>query len=241
MSSVLQRFRQLDQQLSSLSLAKQNMDEVQRIQERSTEWSTVKGKLDKYEASAQILSQDERQAPAILSKRNAVRRLAAEIRKGLQAASDVAGVTRDASWRRLLSSVTGLAEVLETAVGEAWKRAVEDCGGLESPSTVRALMPPTPENESAARRYEDSFRMYQEVARLRLPSGSSDLSRLRAHTEACRRAYGSITFDVPEDVRAFLKAVQEESATVAHLTPTVVEWLKEKQQLARYRVRRGPV
>jgi cell division septum initiation protein DivIVA len=241
MNSILQRFRQLDQQLSNLSLAKQNMDEVRRIQERSTEWKTVKGKLDKCEKSAQILSQAERQAPAILSKRNAVRRQAADIRKGLQAASDVEGVTRDASWRKLLSSVSGLAEALETAAGEAWKRAVEECGGLESPSTVRALMPPTPENESAARRYEDSFRLYQEVARLRLPTGPSDLSSLRAHADACRRAYGSITFDVPEDVRAFLKAVQEDSATVAHLTPTVVEWLKEKQQLARYRVRRSPV
>lgn len=241
MSSLLHRFLQLDQQLSSLSLANQNMDEVRRIQERSTEWRAAKAKLERHNSSAEILSSTERQAPELVSMRSAVRRQAADIRKRLQAASDVAGLERDASWKKLLASVTGLAERLERAALEAWKRAVEECGGLESPETVRALMPPTQENESAARRYDDSFRLFQEVARQRLPTSPADLSSLRAHADACRRAYGSITFDVPEDVRAFLKAVQEESATVAHLTPTVFAWLKEKQQLTRYRVRRGPV
>jgi hypothetical protein len=241
MISILYRFLQLDQQLSSLSLAKQNMDEVRRIQERSTEWKTVKAKLERLETSAEILSPTERQAPELVSMRNSVRRQAADIRKRLQAASDVAGLEQDASWRKLLSSVTGLAEQLEKAALETWKKAVEECGSLEMPSTVRALMPPTPENESAARRYDDSFRQFQEVAKRRIPTSLSDLSSLRAHADACRRAYGSITFDVPEDVRVFLKAVQDDSATVAHLTPIVVEWLKEKQQLARYRVRRGPV
>jgi hypothetical protein len=241
MSSVLQRFLQLDQQLSSLSLANQNMNEVRRIQERSTEWKTVKGKLEKLEASAEILSPTERQASELVTKRNAVRRQATDIRKRLQAASDVAGLERDASWRKLLGSVTGLTELLESAAQEAWKKAVEECGGLETPGTVRALMPPTLENESAARRYDESFRLFQEIAKRRLPTSPSDLSSLREHADACKRAYGSITFDVPEDVQVFLKAVQEESATVAHLTSTVIEWLKQKQQLTRYRVRRSPV
>jgi hypothetical protein len=239
MSSILQRFQQLNQQLNNLSLAKQNMDVVRRIQERSAEWKTVKEKLDRHEASAQILSLDEGQFPALLLKRKAVRRHAADIRQRLQAASDVAGVTQDETWRKLLSSVTGLTEMLETAAREAWKRAVEEYGGLEQPSTVRAQMPLTSENESAARRYDDSFRMFQELARLSLPRSPSDLKNLKAHADACRQAYGFITFNVPEDVRDFLKAIQEDSATVEHLTPAVIEWLKEKQQLALYRIRRS--
>lgn len=241
MTSVLQRFRHLDQQLTNLALAKRDMDEVRRIQERSTEWKTVKARLDKYEASVRILIAEEREAAALVAKRNAVRKQAAEIRERLQAVGDVAELTRDEAWRRLLSSVKGLAEALENAAKDAWQEAVEECGGLETPATVRALMPPTAENEIAARRYETSFEQYELVAKQRLPTTPSDLSTLRAHSQACRRAYESITFDVPADVRVFLNAVQSENATLAHVTPQVLEWLKEKQQRERFRVRRAAV
>lgn len=241
MTSVLQRFRHLDQQLESLALAKRNMDDVRRIQERSTEWKTDKARLDTCETIARILIPEEREAPILASKRSSVRTQAAEARKRLQAVGDVVELTRDEAWKRLLSTVKGLAEALEKAANEAWRQVKEDCGGLETPATVRELMPPTPENEVAAQRYETAFKQYAELAKQRLPRTSSDLTDLRAHSEACRRAYRSITFDVPADVRVFLSALQADAATMAHVTPQVLEWLREKQQSERFRVRRSVV
>lgn len=237
MTTVLHRLNQLDSQLTNLAIARRDGENVRRIQERAEEWGGVKRRLDIMQEKARILIPSEGEPEAVVSKRKALRLQAATVLGRLQGDFDISGLTRDEAWRRLLNSVKGLADALESAAADAWGKAVEQRGTLEKPSSLRERTLPTPENEVALRRYESSYLSYEAIAGLPFPRTSADLHDLDAHCDACKRAYQKISFDVPAEVGAFFDALQTDAATLAHVTPQVVAWLTEHGQLGSFRVR----
>lgn len=237
MTTLLQRCQALDAKIKSLTLAKRHADDQRLIQQRTQEWKDRNQRLKVLRPRASCLALAAEDAKAVSSRRAALRQNAGTILARLKQDDDINELTRDAAWKRLLKSSEGLSEVLDAAGRQAWAAYVEEQGLLEKPSALRLRTPPTPQNDDALRIYQASYVEYEAIARLSLPRTSEDLALLKAHVAACRRAFAQLTFDLPDEVKHFYEAINANAATLSHVTPAVLEWLAERGDLERFRVR----
>ncbi len=237
MTTLLQRSQALDAKLKSLTLAKRHANDHRLIQQRTQEWNEQNQKLKKLKDRTACLTLATEDAKVVSSKRSALCKNADTILARLQQNDDIKELTRDAAWTRLLKASEGLTEDLEAAGRRAWRAYLEEQGTLENPAILRLRTPPTPQNDDALQTYQVSYKGYEAIARLPLPRAAEDLPQLVTHIAACRQAFALLTFGLPAEVKRFYEAINDGTATLAQVTPSVLEWLAEQGQLGRFRVR----
>jgi hypothetical protein len=237
MTTLLQRSQSLDAKLKLLTLAKRHAGDHILIQQRTQEWNDRNQKLKVLKSRTACLTLTAEDANMVSSKRSALCQNAGTILARLQQNDDIKELTRDAAWKRLLKSSEGLSEVLEAAGRKAWSAYREEQGTLEKPDLLRLRAPPTPQNDEALRAYQASYAAYEAIARVSLPRTAEDLAQLATHVAACRQSFAHLTFDLPAEVKRFYEAVNAGTATLAQVTPSVLEWLAKHGHLERFRVR----
>ncbi len=237
MTTLLQRSQVLDAKLKSLMLAKRHADDHNLIQQRTQEWNDRNEKLRVLRSRMACLTLRAEDVTEVTSKRTALRQNAGTVLARLKQDDDINQLTRDAAWKRLLKSSEGLTEVLEAAGRKAWSAYLEEQGALEDPVVLSQRTPPTPQNDDALRAYQASYAAYQVIARLSLPRTEEDLAQLTAHVAACRHAYARLAFDLPAEVKCFFEAINAGNATLAQVTPSVLEWIAKHSRLGGFLVR----
>ena len=70
----------------------------------------------------------------------------------------------------------------------------------------------------------------------RLPSSQQDLERPGLLAEEARRLAEELPQDIPEPVRQLFQSINQQTATVGHLTAEAMQWLKENEMLSDLRV-----
>jgi hypothetical protein len=237
MTTLLQRCAAVTAKVQQLTLAQRYANQQRQVQERTREWKIRYDKLKVVIARAACLPLDVDTRTSVAGKREHFRHNAAQVLERLKSHDDIAQLTNDASWTRLLASVEGLTEELETFGKLAWRSHVDEQGALEDPAWLRNRAPSTPMNDAAITAYQEHHGVYAGLVKLPLPRSAGDLAQLSQVIAACRTEAAKITFAVPPDVQRFFQAVQLGSATLASLTPDVLKWLEENGQLERYRIR----
>lgn len=237
MTTLLQRCHAVTAKVQQLTLAQRHANQQRLVLERTREWTSRHDKLKVVNARAACVPLDAEARRSIAEKRVHLRHNAAQVLERLKSHDDIAQLTDDASWTRLLASVEGLAEDIETSGKSAWKSYIEEQGALEDPDWLRNRAPATPMNDAAIAAYQTHYGVYAGLVKLTMPRSTDDLAQLSQTIAACRAEAAKITFDVPPDVQRFFQAIQSGGATLAFVTPGVLEWLAENGQLERYRIR----
>lgn len=237
MTTLLQRCQTLESMITSLAQAEILADDLKHIQQRTGEWQACQSRLVGLRAQTDLLTLMSEDAATIASKKKALRQNAQTVLTRLLEKADIKELTRDAAWTRLLKACDALIEALDAAGRKAWQAFLEQLGTLEDSSTLRLRTPPTPSNDEALQAYQVSYSGFAVIARLELPRSPDDLVQVSAHVTSCREAFARLTFDLPDEVKAFYDAIYAGTATLAHVTPTVANWLGEQGQLQRFRVR----
>lgn len=237
MTTLLQRSQILDAKLKSLTLAKRHADDYNLIQQRTQEWNVRNENLRVFRSRTACLTLRVEDVTEVTSKRAALRQNASTVLARLKQDDDINQLTRDAAWKRLLKSSEGLTEFLEAAGRKAWSAYLEEQGSLEDPVVLSQRTPPTPQNDDALRAYKASYAAYQVIARLSLPRTTEDLAQLKTQIAACRQAFERLTFDLPDEVKRFFEAINAGTATLAQVTPSVLEWIAKHGRLEGFLVR----
>ncbi len=237
MTTLLQRCQSVTAKVEQLTLAQRHANQQRLVQERTREWKSCSDKLKAVKVRVACLSLDAEAQRKVAEKRAHLRHNAAQVIERLKSDDDIAQLTEDASWTRLLASVESLSSELDTFGRSAWRSYIEDQGRLEDPAWLRNRAPSTPMNDAAIAAYQEHYDMYAGLVKLTLPRSADDLTQLSRIIIACRTEAARITFDVPPDVQRFFQAIQSDRATLATLTHSVLEWLRENGQLDRYRIR----
>lgn len=237
MTTLLQRSQAVKKKVEQLTLAQRHASQQRQVQERTREWKSRYEKLLAMDARAAYLPLNPDALTGVAEKRAHFRHNAGQVLERLQSQDDIAQLTSDASWTRLLASVEGLTEELETSVKAAWKSHIEELGTLEDPAWLRNRAPTTPINDAAITSYQTHYGVYAGLVRLTMPRSADDLTNLSQIIATCQTEAAKIVFNVPPDVQRFFQAIQAGNATLASLTPGVLEWLTENGQLERYRIR----
>jgi DNA repair exonuclease SbcCD ATPase subunit len=237
MTTLVQRCQILESKIKSLAQAKSLTNDLKHIQQRTEEWQTRHSRLMRLRTQAAPLTLSSQDAATVASKLGTLRQNAQKVLSRLLEKEDIKELTRDAAWTRLLKACEGVTEELDAAGRKAWQAYLEQLGTLESPTTLRLRTPPTPSNDEALRDYQVSHAAFAAIARLGLPRSPDDLEQVSAHVASCRQAFARLTFDLPDEVKAFYDAIYAGTATLAHVTPPVAKWLAEHGHLDRFRVR----
>jgi hypothetical protein len=237
MTTLMQRCQAVSAKHQQLTLAQRHANQQRLVQERTREWKGRYDNLKALTARAACLPMGADARMSVSERRAHLRHNAAQVLEILRAHDDIAQLTSDASWTRLLASVEGLAEELERCAKSAWKSYINDQGALEDPGWLRNRAPSTPMNDAAVAAYQKNFAVYAGLVKLTLPRSADDLVQLSQILAACRAEAAKVAFNVPPDVQRFFQAIQSGSATLASLTPGALEWLAENGQLERYRIR----
>ncbi|MBM3272509.1 hypothetical protein FJY94_04505 [Candidatus Kaiserbacteria bacterium] len=237
MTTLLQHSQALDSKLKSLMRAKRHANDHIYIQQRTQEWNNRNNDLKKLKPKTACLTLAIEDAKVVSSKRSTLCTNASAILARLQQNDDIKELTQDTAWKRLLKASEGLTEALEAAGSRAWRVYLEEQVPLERPAELRRRTPETPQNLDALRLYQASYTEYETIARLSLPRTAEDLVQLVAHITSCRQAFAQLTFDLPTEVKRFYEAINTGTATLAQVTPSVLEWFDEHGLLERFRVR----
>jgi hypothetical protein len=237
MTTLVQHCQTLESKIKALALAKSLADDLTYIQKRTGEWQIRYTKLVGLRAQTAPLALLSQDATTVATKNGALRQNAQKVLSRLLANENIKQLTRDTAWTRLLNACEGLNVELDAAGRKAWQAHLEQLGTLEDPSTLRLRTPPTPSNDEALQDYQVSHAAFAAIARLGLPRSSDDLVQIATYVASCRQAFARLTFDLPDEVKAFYDAIYAGTATLAHVTSTVAKWLDEQGHLARFRVR----
>lgn len=237
MTTLLTRCQSVTAKSQQLALAQRNVSQERQVQERTREWRSRFEKLNAISSRAAYVMLDDEASANVVEKRSHLRHNATQVLERLEAQDDIAQLTSDSSWERLLASIDGLSEVLELSSKAAWRTHIDSQGVLEEPGWLRNRAPLTPSNDAAIADYRVHYAVYAGLVKLSMPRSADDLAQLSEVIAACRTATTKIKFDVPPNVQQFFQAIQAGSASLASLTPGVLTWLTDNGLLEHYRIR----
>lgn len=237
MTTMLERCQAVSETVSQVISARKLQHARVRLEQRNQEWADHRAKLTTSRDRAEWVRLQPSEVLAFVQKRDQLATHAKEAVGRLSNGEEVAKLTEDPLWTKLLKSAEGAAETLEEAVRQAWRGFVEAAGTLEEPAALEATLPQTPTNKQALEAYKTKYRDYKKLADQSVPRTAADRETLERTVGECRTALSTVQRDVPKEVDAFFRAVDAYTATLAHVTPQVLRWLEENGQLGRYQVR----
>lgn len=142
-------------------------------------------------------------------------------------------------WSKLLSALAEFIASAETLQKQDWKAYFSGklFGGVPPEQRKQTILQALPENQKALELYTRRYQCFNQY-RNTVPSTIEALREVHA----CSTDLAEIQFvendDVPVPVRAFFSATSAGiGASLDHLTPEVIEWLRTNNMLANYVVR----
>jgi hypothetical protein len=138
-------------------------------------------------------------------------------------------------WTTLLRDLGNAATDTATEAKAAWKdfRATIFTG--DTPAVIGGRIGWTDENKKVFERYERKFKTLL-AAFESPPSTASEITAVVTLSSELKIIGSEFDFNVPAEVKTFLDAVQAGGAALRLLTPSVIEWLKEKNAFTSYHI-----
>ena len=167
----------------------------------------------------------------------AVRKKASTLLERFSATPKSATLKRGQAWRTMLEEIDTASRELGTAVVSAWKGHRSTVFAGDTPGAIETKLAKTKSNNDAYRVYQTLYGQFK-AAFDNLPADKATTERIRKLGVELEAAAKLFDFNVPDEVKSFLAAVQSVGgASLALLTPDVLAWLHEKGSMHAYRVK----
>lgn len=237
MTTLIQSCSQLRAGLQKVKVANQTRQEISALQERMREWgqhaSTRQSLLDK----TRIVDPSLLQREDIAQVDQSVLTLAEQSRRLLEGGANVQDLATDSLWTRLNNAAESANQRLREAAREQWRQFVESLGHIDSSTVLEGRMLKTPSNEAILTKYREHYAKYQSAVRVELPTSASARLDLTSTVASLQELREQLKGSAPEAVRVFLKAIENGGASLELLTPEVIEWISENDDLKRFVVK----
>ena len=227
----------LNSSLTQLDLARRVGRDSAAIESRLRQWLSELAKMQSAHERAAWLEIEPSLVERYGEQLSYTRQLTEEAAQRLEATPDVSVLTEEDLWVRLLQAANKSAETILGAVKQRWATKVAQFKELTPPNLLRATAPALPQNEEALGDYDKNYGSASRLAAIEFPKTPSDPDELAQSIERCKAAAARLRFDAPTDVQVFFRAVNAGGASMTLVTPTVLVWLEENDQLHKYTVR----
>jgi len=140
-------------------------------------------------------------------------------------------------WPKLLAEITAATNDLQAVAVTAWKQRRSKFFAGDTPAALDAMLAHTSENVQALKAYNAVYKQFTDL----FVAPPPDTNTIERTTDlAAQLAAISTRFDfaVPTEVKVFIDAVQSiGGARLSHLTPAVLQWLRDNGSLEAYRIK----
>ena len=144
-------------------------------------------------------------------------------------------LTRGRDWTLLAEHTQRSCQGLTDALATAWRQFIATAYTGESPSHLERSLAITDHNLHQLNLYKQTYTQLNGLARSR-PRERGDFDRVRELARQLGEIYQRFDFDVPEEVKCFLKAVAGGGADLDLLTEEVIVWLQQQGYSSHYRI-----
>lgn len=234
---LTEQCQQARSSIEALVVAQRHQHQRSTLRERTAEWDKARTDWAKAVEQAGWIHLRPETVPDCARIQLALRNDAREAEKRLGDMQDVASLATDPLWTRLLRATDKATEALRGATQAAWRAWVESTDRPIAPTVLRSKVASIPANREILKRYEQAHAIYERLAAQSAPRGTGDPAALRAAEAECKAAVDGLSYNVPPAVEVFFRAVDGRIATLASLTPEVLQWLREHDQLDQYAIR----
>lgn len=144
-------------------------------------------------------------------------------------------LTRRKYWTRLNEQLDETCKSMAASFKTAWHQFVDTAYSGQSPDDLERSLATTDRNIELLKRYNTVHRQLKNLARTR-PNERTDFDQVREFARQLSEIYQGFDFNVPEDVKRFLRAVADGGADLDLLTDGVRDWLQEQKTSGHYRI-----
>ena len=235
--NLMELCNSLESTLAQLEAARRGAQNGEAIDQRMRQWNEKLGDLEAARQRADWLHVDLSQMASYPEQFIYTRQLAQEAAQRLEQRPDIEALTAGDLWVQLLQTAQKTAGAAWDQVKRAWALKVEEFRLLTPSHQLRATSSPLPQNDVLLVDYETQYRAASRLAGMENPRSPSDPEAFAKAIESCKEIAGRLRFDAPTDVEEFFRSINAGSASLAMVTPAVLAWLFENDQLGRYVVR----
>ncbi len=144
----------------------------------------------------------------------------------------------DSNWRLATrNQLARLAERINPSLSEGWRSHVLSLKPVVDQGLLRVLRS-SPAHAAHANRVEELNTEFNRLAE-RLPVTQEEVDRPERLSKELHRVLEDLPTDIPQPVRELFLAINQSTATAAHLTNEAVKWLREKELLHTLRISWG--
>lgn len=235
--SLMELCRSLESTLAQLDAARRGAQDGEAIDQRTQQWTERLAELQSARQRADWLQIDLSQVANYPAQFEYTRRLAQEAAQRLEQRAEMDALTEEGLWARLLQTAQTAAGGAWEEVKRAWRIKVEEFHQLTPLQQLRATASPLPQNGALLAAYEVHHRAASRLAGLEAPKSPSDPETLAQAINTCKALSAQLDFHAPEEIAVFFRALNAGGASLALVTPTVLAWIADNDQLDRYVVR----
>jgi hypothetical protein len=235
-TTLMVRLAALRERLARVDQMSAKVAEAGALEDLRSDLSRRSDKLAPALATQALLAKAAISVPSPPSL-NVLRTRAADLLRKFRAEQTSATLKRGKTWQTMLKQIDAAAEDLDVSVRNGWRAFRSEVFAGETPAAIRDRLARTKPNEDAFETYCDLHQRLH-AAFQQLPRDAAAIEQVRRLGAELQAAAAKFNFDVPQDVKVFLEAVQSVSgAPLALLTPAVEVWLKENNIFDNYRIR----
>lgn len=234
-SSLPARTKALRERLATLDQLGSNLKETGLLDDLKSELAPRVAELSRAHDQSQVLvnSGIEWITPASL---DTVRKNAAVLHQKFAAENKAATLKKGVRWTNFIKDIRVASTEINASVVNRWKVYLQSSFTGESPRVINRRIALTPKNKAALKDYERHYQEFR-TALDRLPSNEVDIQGVRALATRLTETAKAFDFNVPDEVKHFLEAIQSGGATLYLLTDTVKAWLEENDVFDSYIIR----
>lgn len=236
MPSLLERCATVRAGLDRANLANETRREMATLSSRAREWTDRLSRYSQVRERQRWLPLVPEVMDVVELANARVTPLAKEVAARL-AAEGVHGLSKDDLWVRLLNSAESATKATEEALREGWRQQVAALGEVTGPSVLERQVSSTASNKEILEKYSRAYDRYRSLAKVGLPSDPSALTELKEAVATLRQAHARLNFSGSNEVKQFLSAVDQGGASLHLLTPAVLQWLQENDDIGRFIVK----
>lgn len=146
-----------------------------------------------------------------------------------------ASLTKGRDWTKLQEQGVEWQKKSEIEASRSWKSFVDkQCRG-QTPDGLQATLAQTKTNKIALEKFSLTYRSMQALKN-EFPTDSGTIGRVSDLSNELKRASEAFDYDVPEDVKAFLAAINKGGASLNLLTQEVLSWLSRNKSESQYQI-----
>ncbi len=138
---------------------------------------------------------------------------------------------------RIYAKLQDIGNSTRTVLNVAWRQFCEANFAIQRPEDLESTVAQTDENKELVTQYRTVFQTMCPILNT-LPDNDIAFDKLHQLQKQLKDILIHIDFNVPDEVKAFLKAISElQGASLSYLTnPVVVQWLQEHNLMERYKI-----